>query len=89
MRVTRSPSRSQVLPQPDSKAILGVAYKYATGLTIGSHAFSADKFGAAGVLLGLGFEIKERSRVALEGAVRHDPGWLKSMNSTAVSKLLS
>jgi hypothetical protein len=42
----------------DSKAILGVAYENATGLKIGPHDFSGGKFGAAGVLLGLGFEIK-------------------------------
>ena len=42
----------------DSKAILGVAYRNATGHAIGSHDFSGGKYGAAGVLLGLGFEIK-------------------------------
>ena len=42
----------------DSKAILGVAYKYATGLRIGPHDFSGGIYGAAKVLRKLGFEVR-------------------------------
>ena len=41
----------------DSKAILGVAYGYATGRPLGPHDFSGGVRGAAGVLCALGFEI--------------------------------
>jgi hypothetical protein len=41
----------------DSKAILGVAYGYATGRPPGPHDFSGGVHGAAGVLHALGFEI--------------------------------
>ena len=41
----------------DSKAILGVAYQYATGRPLGPHDFSGGVQGAAGVLRALGFEI--------------------------------
>jgi hypothetical protein len=41
----------------DSKAILGVAYGYATGSPLGPHDFSGGVHGAAGVLSALGFEI--------------------------------
>jgi hypothetical protein len=41
----------------DSKAILGIAYRYATGRPLGPHDFSGGVHGAAGVLRGLGFEI--------------------------------
>jgi hypothetical protein len=41
----------------DSKAILGVAYRYATGRPLGPHDFSGGVYGAAGVLRALGFEI--------------------------------
>ena len=41
----------------DSKAILGVAYGYATGRPLGPHDFSGGVHGAAGVLSSLGFEI--------------------------------
>ena len=41
----------------DSKAILGVAYQYATGRTLGPHDFSGGIHGAVGVLSALGFEI--------------------------------
>jgi hypothetical protein len=42
----------------DSKAILGVAYQFATGTPIGPHDFSGGAQGAAGVLRNLGFEIR-------------------------------
>ena len=42
----------------DSKAILGVAYKFATGRQIGAHEFSGGIYGAAGVLRKLGFEVR-------------------------------
>jgi hypothetical protein len=42
----------------DSKAILGVAYKFATGVRIGAHDFSGGVHGAAGVLRKLGFEVR-------------------------------
>ena len=51
----------------DSKAILGVAYKFATGVRIGPHEFSGGVSGAAGVLRRLGFEVRDmrdRSRPA-------------------------
>ena len=49
----------------DSKAILGVAYGYATGRPLGPHDFSGGVHGAAGVLSALGFEIiNTRSRDA-------------------------
>ena len=41
----------------DSKAILGVAYQYATGGPLGPHDFSGGVHGAAGVLRSMGFEI--------------------------------
>ena len=41
----------------DSKAILGVAYGYATGRALGPHDFSGGVHGAAGVLRTMGFEI--------------------------------
>ena len=43
----------------DSKAILGVAYKFATGVQIGPHDFSGGVNGAAGVLRKLGFEVRD------------------------------
>jgi hypothetical protein len=42
----------------DSKAILGVAYGFATGVPLGSSEFSGGVHGAAGVLRNLGFEIR-------------------------------
>jgi hypothetical protein len=42
----------------DSKAILGVAYQFATGVPIGAHEFSGGVHGAAGVLRKLGFEVR-------------------------------
>ena len=42
----------------DSKAILGVAYKFATGVRIGAHDFSGGVYGAARVLRRLGFEVR-------------------------------
>lgn len=42
----------------DSKAILGVAYKFATGVRIGPHEFSGGVYGAAGVLRRLSFEVR-------------------------------
>ena len=41
----------------DSKAILGVAYGYATGHPLGPHDFNGGVYGAASVLSALGFEI--------------------------------
>jgi hypothetical protein len=41
----------------DSKAILGVAYQYATGRPLGPHDFSGGIQGAVGVLRALGFKI--------------------------------
>jgi hypothetical protein len=51
----------------DSKAILGVAYGYATGRPLGPHDFNGGVHGAAGVLSALGFEIvntRERNRLS-------------------------
>ena len=42
----------------DSKAILGVAYKFATGLPLRSGDFSGGIYGAASVLRKLGFEVR-------------------------------
>ena len=42
----------------DSKAILGVAYKLATGVRIGAQEFNGGVYGAAGVLRKLGFEVR-------------------------------
>jgi hypothetical protein len=42
----------------DSKAILGVAYKFATGIRLSSHDFSGGIYGAARVLRRLGFEVR-------------------------------
>jgi len=42
----------------DSKAILGVAYRLATGKPMGPHDFSGGVQGAAGVLRRLGFEVR-------------------------------
>lgn len=43
----------------DSKAVLGVAHRYATGVLAASSDFSGGKYGAAKVLKGLGFEVTE------------------------------
>jgi hypothetical protein len=43
----------------DSKAILGVAYGFATGVPLASREFSGGVHGAAGVLRKLGFEIHD------------------------------
>ena len=43
----------------DSKAILGVAYKFATGVRIGPHDFSGGVYGAAAVLRKLAFEVRD------------------------------
>jgi hypothetical protein len=43
----------------DSKAILGVAYGFATGVPLVSREFSGGVHGAAGVLRKLGFEIRD------------------------------
>jgi hypothetical protein len=43
----------------DSKAILGVAYGFATGVPLASREFSGGVHGAAGVLRKLGFEIRD------------------------------
>jgi len=48
----------------DSKAILGVAYQYATGVRIGAHDFSGGIYGAAGVLRHLGFEVRDTRTTA-------------------------
>jgi hypothetical protein len=48
----------------DSKAILGVAYTYATGVPIGAHDFSGGVYGAAGVLRKLGFEVRDTRSTA-------------------------
>ena len=42
----------------DSKAILGVAYKYATGHPLGPHDFNGGMHGAAAVLRNLGFDVR-------------------------------
>lgn len=48
----------------DSKAILGVAYKFATGVGIGAHEFSGGVYGAARVLRRLGFEVRNMQDTA-------------------------
>ena len=52
----------------DSKAILGVAYKVATGVPIGAHDFSGGVYGAARVLRRLGFEVRNVRDSAAERA---------------------
>jgi hypothetical protein len=56
------PSRRYVLIHDgrpyDSKAIAGVAYRYATGEAIGPHDFSGGRTGAAKVLANAGFDIR-------------------------------
>lgn len=47
----------------DSKAILGVAYRYATGRPLGPEDFSGGASGAAKVLRDLGFEVRDLRRV--------------------------
>lgn len=42
----------------DSKAILGVAYRHATGQPLGPEDFSGGAVGAACVLRSLGFEVR-------------------------------
>jgi hypothetical protein len=42
----------------DSKAILGVAYRFATGVPLGAHEFNGGIYGAAAVLQKLGFEVR-------------------------------
>jgi hypothetical protein len=41
----------------DSKAILGVAYRYATGVPLGAHDFNGGMYGAAAVLRSIGFQV--------------------------------
>lgn len=50
----------------DSKAILGVAQRYATGTPVSRSQFSGGKFGAARVLEDLGFEVTRPSETAPE-----------------------
>jgi hypothetical protein len=42
----------------DSKAILGVAYRYATGIALGAQDFNGGKSGAAAVLRSMNFEVE-------------------------------
>ena len=44
----------------DSKAILGVAYRFATGQRLGPGDFEGGKHGAVAVLRGLGFDVRDR-----------------------------
>src|SRR6266851_8074040 len=64
----------------DSKAILGVAYKFATGKRIGAQEFNGGVYGAAGVLRKLGFEVRNtrdsagqraEDQAGLDSPVRH------------------
>jgi Swt1-like HEPN len=57
----------------DSKAILGVAYKFATGAPIGAHDFSGGAQGAAGVLRNLGFEVRNTRNSAGQPAEDRAP----------------
>ena len=55
----------------DSKAILGVAYKLATGKPMGPRDFSGGVRGAAGVLRRLGFDVRNvRDRQSDSGVLR-------------------
>lgn len=45
----------------DSKAVLGVAHRYATGTLAASSDFSGGRYGAAKVLRSLGFEVTQPS----------------------------
>jgi len=47
----------------DSKAILGVAYRHATGQSLGPKDFSGGTVGAARVLRSLGFEVRNERNV--------------------------
>jgi len=59
----------------DSKAILGVAYMFATGMRIGPHDFSGGVHGAAGVLRNLGFDVRNtRDAVGQLMEDRRGPG---------------
>jgi 5-methylcytosine-specific restriction protein A len=42
----------------NSKPIAGVAYKLAAGVPLGAHDFSGGLYGAARVLYGLGFKVR-------------------------------
>jgi len=42
----------------DSKAILGVAFRFATGNALGAHDFNGGKHGAAAVLRSMDFEVE-------------------------------
>ena len=58
----------------DSKAILGVAYRLATGKPMGPHDFSGGVHGAAGVLRRLGFDVRNvRDRQRPDSAVLRPP----------------
>jgi uncharacterized HhH-GPD family protein len=57
----------------DSKAILGVAYKFATGVRIGPHEFSGGVYGAAGVLRRLGFDVRD-TRTSAHSRAREPTG---------------
>jgi hypothetical protein len=52
------PTYSSTAADYDSKAILGVAYEYATGRRLGAHDFNGGMYGAAAVLRTLGFDVR-------------------------------
>ncbi len=82
----------------DSKAILGVAYKFATGVRIGPHEFSGGVYGAAGVLRRLGFEVlntrdsanrqPEREKSSARVTARYVPAPLPTDNARPPAAVL-
>jgi hypothetical protein len=60
----------------DSKAILGVAYKFATGVRLGAQDFNGGIYGAAGVLGKLGFEIRN-----VRDPARQESAWRPSLTA--------
>jgi hypothetical protein len=64
----------------DSKAILGVAYRLATGKPMGPHDFSGGVQGAAGVLRRLGFDVRN-----VRNGQRPDPVELRPPGQAAAA----
>jgi hypothetical protein len=62
----------------DSKAILGVAYGYATGRPLGPHDFNGGMYGAAAVLRNLGFDVRNVREMPALGKSTRWPAVLAS-----------
>ena len=69
----------------DSKAVLGVAHRFATGTVASASEFSGGRFGAAKVLRGLGFIVggpEERCTAAASGSRPPYPLHINALKAT-------